>query len=205
VTIRLPLKKGAPVEWQVREKLVRSAGDGAMVGVTRGFPGDPSIHGFVVAVGEELVLMHQFHDFYSEGFTAIRLQDIECVESGRRDDVIRDIINYEKLAEHPPPQCGLDLSSMLAFIRSLVGRYQLVVLECESRTWCEEDEYYLGRLLSADENGVVVRCVDPVGAIDRDTTSVCHDDVTKVQFDTPYINLFARYVERQKGQSRRGD
>ena len=48
------------------------------VRLERGFPNEPLHNGFVLSVGATLVLMQQFHDFYNEGYTALRRGIVKC-------------------------------------------------------------------------------------------------------------------------------
>jgi len=67
---------------QTRDRLKIVVGQPRKVHLTRGYPGEPTHNGFILGLGRDLVLMHQFHDFYPEGYTALRVADIKGVRSG---------------------------------------------------------------------------------------------------------------------------
>src|SRR5205085_12079359 len=70
---------------QTRDRLSKLVGQPKMAHLTRGYPGEPTHRGFVLGLGRDLVLLHQFHDFYPEGYTALRAADIKRVRSGKHE------------------------------------------------------------------------------------------------------------------------
>jgi len=70
---------------QTRDRLSKVVGRLKMAHILRGYPGDPTHNGFVLGLGRDLVLLHQFHDFYPEGYTALRVADIKRVRSGAHE------------------------------------------------------------------------------------------------------------------------
>ncbi len=67
---------------RTRDALIKLAGQPRKVRVRRRFPGELLHNGFVLGLGRDLVLFQQFHDFYPEGYTALRVDDIYGVRSG---------------------------------------------------------------------------------------------------------------------------
>lgn len=183
------------MEPDLSERLKSVASDKRMVRIVRSLPGEPYENGFVVGVGEELVLLHQFHDFYPEGYTAMLLEDIQDIRCEKRNQLFRNIIRSEGICTDYSLEHIIDLRSVELLMKSLFGRYDFVILECESRVWAEEDDYYIGRILSVDEERTVLKCFDSEGVWDSRSTSVQHRDVSKIEFDSPYINLFSRHLE----------
>ena len=178
----------------VEKRLAFLANAKRIVTIVRDLPGEPYEYGFVLGVGH-LVLLNQFHDFYSEGLAAIRLDEIASVRCGKSERFFTDIILKEGLKQDYPNACEIDLSSAHLFIKSLRSQYDSVILECESRVWAAEDEFYLGRVLKVDEGRTVLRCIDSSGTWDPEPITVDHQDLTKIQFDTPYINLISRHMK----------
>ena len=68
-----------------------------MVCVERDYPGHRRDCGFVVAIGDGLVLFHPYHDFYPEGYNVFRLADIEAVARDEREELWERILAAEGL------------------------------------------------------------------------------------------------------------
>jgi hypothetical protein len=178
----------------LRKRLKRLARDQRFLRITRSLPGDPSDNGFIVGVGEELILLHQFHNFHPECYVVMLLDDVQDIRSGKREKLFADIIRGESIHTDYSLKEILDLKSVEILMKSLVARYEFVILECESRIWSGEDDFYIGRLLSVDEEKTTLRYLSSLGVLDSGATSVQHRDVTKIEFDSPYINLMSRHL-----------
>ena len=70
-------------EREVPQQFRALVGTRKKVQLTRSLPSEPRHNGFVVAVGHEGVLLQQFHDFYPEGYTTLRVGDITCRNAAR--------------------------------------------------------------------------------------------------------------------------
>lgn len=70
---------------ELREFLRLAEAGKQEVRITRSVPSEPFHSGFVLGVGEQLVMLWQFHDFYPEGFTTLRLSDITEIRSGEHE------------------------------------------------------------------------------------------------------------------------
>src|SRR5882672_10714978 len=118
---------------QTRDRLLKLVGQPKMARLTRGYPGDPIHNGFVLGVGHELVLLHQFHDFYPEGHTALRVADIKRVRSGEHERFWEAMFGGEGLIERVGISNGVALDDFRSLLGALHGRDQYVIIECESQ------------------------------------------------------------------------
>jgi len=162
------------------------------VHIVREFPGEPRHSGFVVGVGEDLVLLHQFHNFYSEGLTVLRIKDIQSVASGKWERFHRDVLRKEGLATAVDVE--VNLNNMQEFLQCLCKQSRLCIVECESRVCEEQDDFYIGRILSVGAGGIKFKNFDPMARWDPKVYEVLIGKVTKCQFLTPYIEVMSRYL-----------
>lgn len=178
----------------MRERLLEFVDARTKVRLTRGFPSEPLHNGFVLALGREWVLLHQFHDFYPEGYTAIRVKDITDIRSGEYERHWERMLAAEGLLDKVAVHNGVSLENVSQMLRSLQAFGHNVIVECEDRAEDVED-FYIGQILSVDEDSVSFANFDGLGHWDDLPDAIPFEEITKVQFDTPYVQTFSKYLE----------
>jgi hypothetical protein len=175
---------------QTRDRLSKLVGQPKKVHLTRGFPGEPMHNGFVLGLGEELVLLHQFHDFYPEGYVALRIADIKRPRSGEHERFWERMFRDQGLMERVGISYEVPLDDFRSLLTALHGMGQHVIVECEDRKMAEYDDFFIGRIVALDDESVSVLSFDSMGAWYDEPFVIDYSDITQVQFDTPYINTF---------------
>ena len=173
----------------LRRQLVDLLGTRKIVCLTREFPGEP-LHGFVLALGREWVLLQQFHDFYPEGYAALRVRDITDVRSGEHERHWERMFAAEGLLDQIAVPGALSLDETSQLLTALQRRGQNVIVECE-----ENVEFHIGQILSVDAGAVCFANFDALGRWDDAPQVIRFRMITKVQFETPYVQTFSRYLE----------
>lgn len=180
---------------QTRDRLAKFVRQPKKVQITRAYPGETTHNGFVLGLGRDLVLLQQFHDFYTEGFTALRVADIKRVRSGEHERFWERMFRGEGMIG----LVGISYSVPLADFRSLLAALQEmgrnVIVECEDRKTADHDDFLIGRVLTLDDETVSLLNFDPQGVWDEEPSVIDFEDITKVQFDTPYINTISKYLK----------
>jgi hypothetical protein len=171
-----------------------------MVCLTRMFSSDPRHNGFVLGVSRKLVLFQTFHDFYPEGYTVLRLEDIKNVSAGRHERFFERMFKGEGLLDRVGIAYTVPINDLRAVLQYLSERGMHVVLECEL-TGSDESDYYIGRLVSVSDEKVELLYVDSLGKWNKEPSVISSDSITKIEFDTPYINTFSKYI-KAPGQTR---
>jgi len=179
---------------EVRQQLRSLVGTRKKVRLTRGFPSEPRHNGFVLAVGREWTLLQQFHDFSPEGYTVLRVQDITGVRSGEYERHWERMLAAEGLLDRISVPGDVPLDDIPEILKWLQRRCQNIIVECED---LEEDveDFYIGQILSVDEEGVCFANFDGLGRWDKAPHAIPFGEITKVQFETPYVETFSRYLE----------
>ena len=180
---------------QARDRLSKLVGQPKKSRLTRAYPGEPTHNGFVLGIGRDLVLLHQFHDFYPEGFAALRIADIRRVRSGEHERFWEGMFRGEGLMERVGIAYEVPLDDFRSLLTALRRRNQHVIVECEDLKTADHDDFFIGRVVSVGEESAAILNFDSLGRWDEEPCVVTYDDITKVQFDTPYINIISRYLE----------
>ena len=152
--------------------------------------GELVIDGFVLAVGERVVLLQQFRDFAPDGWTLLRIDDIVGIEIAR--DFWQRVLRAEDLGPHPLP---LPIDGPLTFtsaLRAAGGRGRLAIVECEAEN--DEDDFLLAQVLTVDDLRARLRPVSMEGTWFTVETIVM-TTVTRVQLETPYALMYAKHGE----------
>jgi hypothetical protein len=180
---------------QTRDRLSKLVGLPKKVHLTRGYPGDPTHNGFVLGLGRDLVLLHQFHDFYPEGYVALRVADIKRTRSGEHERFWEAMFRGEGLLERVGIPYEVPLDDFRSLLTALHGRGQHVIVECEDRNTAEYDDFFIGRVVAMDDETASVLNFDSMGAWNDEPSVIAYGDITQVQFDTPYINTISKYLK----------
>ena len=180
---------------QTRDRLEKVVGKRRKVSLTRGYPGEPTHNGFVLGLGLDLVLLHQFHDFFAEGYTALRVADIKRVHSGEHERFWEMMFQREGIMDRVGISYELPLDDFHSLLAALNGRCQYVIVECEDRKKAEYDDFIIGQIVAFDDDTVSVLHFDSLGTWNDVPSIIAFTDITKIQFDTPYLNTITKYLK----------
>lgn len=183
---------------QIRDRLTKLVAQPSLVRITRDFPGDPLNNGFVLGIGRELVLLHQFHDFSPEGYVALPVADIERTRSGEHERFWGGMFRAEGLLDRVGIPYEVSLDTFRSLLTALQKRGQHVIIQCEDRTSADDDDFSIGRVVSLEHDSVSILNFDPECRWDDVPCSIDYADITQVEFDTPYINTMSKYLRGSK-------
>ncbi|MDX2200453.1 MAG: hypothetical protein SF069_15975 [Phycisphaerae bacterium] len=163
------------------------------VRIERNRPPQRLLNGYVLAVWNGLVLMHQFHDFEPDGYTLIREQDVVGVRSNEYERLWDRMLAGEGRLEGLDADLAIDLSNMQTAIRSAAAQFRFLIIQCEDQ---HEDiqDFYLGELLEVEGDVVRLRSLNALARWDEQVAEIPVAEITNVQFDTPYIRHFTKYI-----------
>jgi hypothetical protein len=178
----------------IREQLRSFVGAPRKVRLTRSLPSEPHHNGFVLGVGRDLVLLQQFHDFYPEGYVVLRVRDVTDVRSGKYERHGERMLAGEGLLERIGIPYEVPLQDVPGFLKALQHRGDNVIVECEDP---EEDveDFYIGQILSVADESLSFANFDALGHWDEAPHVIPIGDVTQVQFETPYVLTFSKYLQ----------
>ncbi|MHC5542573.1 hypothetical protein ACYOEI_30475 [Singulisphaera rosea] len=180
---------------QIRDRLLKLVDRPRIAQITRVYPGEPIHNGFILGLGRDGVLLQQFHDFYPEGFVALRVADIKRVRSGERERFWETMFRGEGLMGLVGISYHVPLDEFRSLLAALRDMDRNVIIEIEDRKSDENDDFLIGRVVALDDATVSILNFDPLGVWDDESSVVEYDRITKVQFDTPYGNTLSRYLK----------
>jgi hypothetical protein len=179
---------------KMRDRLSSFCGRPKKVRITRRFPGDPRHDGFVLGVGGSLVLLHQLHDFSPGGYAILRIEDVLSVRHGRHESFSERVLKGEGTLDRVGIPYEVPLDDLRSSLKTLSRRKLHVILECEKPD-PEESDFFIGRFISVGKKTVSLLYFDPEGRWSEEPDSIPYDAITKIQFDTPYINTISKYLK----------
>lgn len=175
------------------EKISNYTGKLKSVMIERVFPGDRDKRCYVHASNSDLVLVQHFHDFYCEGFSVIRMEDVSDFRSDDHERFFDKIRAAEGMLSQVEYDRHLPLDNFKALLSAFVGKQEIVIIECETME-SEKDDFYLGVITEIKDSAVWMLELDALGVWDDEETGIELDRITQVQFETPYIKMLAKYA-----------
>lgn len=166
------------------------------VRLERDFPGESTRNGFILGLSDALILLQQFHDFYCEGYTLLRVPDVTAVQSGQYERFWERMLHAEGILDNVGISYDVPIQGIGSALSWLAGRAQNIAVEIESRVSSNDDEFYLGRIDHFTDDAFGFFCFDALGEWTAEPIMIRMDEVTKIQFDTPYINIFSKHLRQ---------
>ncbi len=174
--------------------LAEFVGTSKMLQIERSLSAEPSLHGYLLGLSPDLGLMHCFDDFDPDGYTLFRVEDVLSHERGAHELHWDRMLTGEALLGGLQLPIEINLATLTTALESLQAKYTDVIIECEDDSE-EEQAFYLGRLIQVGTEHISLHYVDALGNWDDGPSLIAIERITKVQFDTPYLRKFMRYVE----------
>jgi hypothetical protein len=151
-----------------------------------------ALYGFPLKLADGLVLIQTLQDFDLAGYSVIRLRDVSAVRRDERDQfaqrVVRDRVGRAAIRQPTP---AVPLHDWMGLFRGLGASERVIIVEREAR---DHAWFAIGRILAVSADSAGIRGFDARGHWDADPTIVPFDEVTRVQFDTPYSTAFGPYL-----------
>ncbi|WP_428305480.1 hypothetical protein [Lacipirellula sp.] len=176
------------------EQLLPYAGSKQKIRVERSLPGTPSLSGYLIGLTNELGLMHCFDDFEPDGYTLFRVAHVIDVRSNEYERHWERMLAGEGLLGGLNLDADIDLSCLENAIESVDRHFHRMIVECEAEDE-ELDDFYIGKLVSIDNEELRFDHFDGVGRWESEAAVISLPTVTLVQFETPYIQRFWKYLE----------
>lgn len=168
----------------------------ALVRIDRRIKKADRLEGYVVGLGKRWVLLHLVsHDWFLNGYTAIRIGDVKRVKrwDDRSDFPARALAHFDQT---PQPVCGIELRSARSLIESTAQRSPLITIFTEYR---RPDVCYIGRPVTVARRRLRLLQIDP-GAVWRSkATKWDLRDISRVEFGGRYEEALAALGGGAKG------
>ena len=186
------------------DRLLRSLTERREVRVDRRLDAYGRMGGFVLGLSDELVLLHEIHEFQPDGCRVFRLRDISGVRSGRferaSEQVIEGVGALDRfgIATMPPLQ---DMRALLLHLHE--QRIPAIVerepLEGES-PWRER--FLIGYVTRVGKKRCRIHHFDALGRWKKKPKRIKIKHITCVQLESPYTEAWIRHIGTACGTDR---
>ena len=166
---------------------------GEFVRIVRSRPSAPRLNGYVLACSDSLALMHIFDDFAPDGYSVLRIDDIQDIDRDEHQRHWHRMLAGEDLLGGLDLGFRPDLSAMHAAVESIWRQYHHIIIHCEAPDEPIQD-FYIGYPLAVGPGGVIFRHFDARGRWHPMPDVINVAEITRVEFDAPYINRFSKYL-----------
>jgi hypothetical protein len=78
--------------------------------------------------------------------------------------------------------------------RWLADRGRNVIVECEDLDDEDAQDFFIGKITAVRDGSLSLLHFDVKGCWEKSASKVYFDDVTLVRFDSPYVEVFSKYV-----------
>ncbi len=139
----------------------------------------------------------QLRDFAFDGFALLRPRDIEAVRCDEADAFFQKIMDKEGLLDQVGCPRGIPLDSLGAALAHFAELDEPLIVECERDDPDDEDGFFLGAVTEVEGDTAWILEFDALGQWAEQEVGAPLADITCVQFDTPYLRVFSKYVKER--------
>lgn len=180
---------------ELKNQLNRFVGTKKKVRIERNIRSEEYINGFIHDVSKGLVVLQQFHDFYCEGYTIIKLSDVSDLRSDEHERFFERMLNAEGLLDQIEYKRIIPITDFVASLSYFVKNNENIIIECESLENPADDEFYIGKVSEIEGNDAWFIGFSALGEWEKEEVAIKIANITRIQFNTPYINIFSKYLE----------
>ncbi len=177
---------------------------GKKIRIELNLPSQPKLNGYLMELSNELGLMHCFDDFEPDGYSVFRLSNVVSLRSGDYEHHWDRMLGEEGLLAGLEKTINVELESLFTAIRSIDHQYQMMSIECENEKDGTKD-FYIGQLVSINKSEMTFDHFDALGQWEESCAMILLEEVTLIQFETPYITIFRKYLSGSPSITRRGN
>lgn len=153
-------------------------------------------NGYILAKSSDFILMRQMLDFQLHGYCVFPISAVEHIRYNNFDRYFHKIVQWENLFEEAVNSPLIDLSNWYSVFRSIKKLTEFVIIENENPA---DETFDIGRIEKITQKAISIRYFDAKGLYDDELTTIPYDNnITIVQFDSPYINTFSKYLRERK-------
>jgi hypothetical protein len=171
-------------------------GTGMKIRVERSRPSTKRLNGYLMGLSEMLGVMHCFDDFEPDGYTVFRLEDVVSVRSNEYERHWDRMLSAEGLLGGLTREFTIDLRGIQTALESVNKQFTTMIIECEDDEEAVED-FYIGHVVSISDEDLSFEHFDALGRWEEEPSTIRFDEITLIQFETPYIKIFSKYLSEK--------
>ena len=152
-------------------------------------------NGYILGFSDSLLLLQETDDFKVDGYAIIRIDQIKKVRFNKSDKYFDKIMQWENLNKTVGIKHHIDLNNWQSAFKSLQNHGLSVIAECEAE---HIDSFTIGPITKAGRKNIYITNFDIEGFFDDSPTSIDYESITRVAFDSEYLNIFRKYTRQRK-------
>ena len=173
------------------QRLGKLRADRAYVKIERAISGAEVLHGFVLGHSRELVLLHTVREFHLDGYSIVRVRDIDAVRCGRHEKFFLRMLRSEGVVREVGLANRVSLTNMSSALKALAHEDRIVSVECETD---DDETFYAGKVRGVKAKSVELRTFDALGTWDAKPDTIETASITLLSWDTEYLRVFAKHL-----------
>jgi len=152
------------------------------------------MQGYLVGLSDELAVMKVFADFCPDGFHVFPTSDVEQCDCSETEQFWDFMLRSEGLVENEMVDAGIPLASIEDAAGGIQEKYGSLIVEAEG-PGNPDCEFAIGSLAGIRDGIIQFDGFDVEGKWDDDSTKIACETITKLQYKTPYINYYWKYLK----------
>jgi hypothetical protein len=137
----------------------------------------------------------QSDDFKFDGYQVVPVSQIKKIRYGKSEKYFDKIMRWENEMEKTAISYPVDLNNWAALFKSIQSKKINVIVECEASNI---ESFTIGPIEKVGSKYIYILYFDAEGYFDDSATSIDYDSITKVTFESRYVNIFSKYTRKRK-------
>lgn len=151
--------------------------------------------GYIVDYSNDFLVLQESDDFSVLGYNILPIDQIKTIRFNRNDQYYHKMMVWEGEAEKVGINYKIDLGSWQSVFKSIKEKGLNVIVRCEDP---EIDTFTIGPIIKTGRKNVYIQYFDASGFWDEEPIKISLEDITKVNFDDRYINVFSKYLRHKR-------
>lgn len=149
------------------------------------------LHGIPLALGDELVLLRVVDDFRLDGYSVVRIGDVESLRSNEYERFVERVLHDRGLLADVGRVAPVPVDNWASLLAVLRESRTITIVECEA---ADVEEFYIGRVCTVGVDAVEVLEFSPMAEWEEEPCRIALADITRVRFLDGYSTAFLPYL-----------
>ncbi|MBE9600743.1 hypothetical protein [Pedobacter sp. MC2016-24] len=148
-------------------------------------------YGYIVDFNEDFVVLQEIDDFNLNGYRIFATSTISKIRYNDYDMYYNDIMEWEGITDKVIYPHSIDLTNWNTIFQSVKALGLNAIIENEKPG---KEIFAIGPIIKVTDKSVSINSFDPTGLLDKELTKFKWKDITIMQLDNRYINVFSKYL-----------
>jgi hypothetical protein len=148
--------------------------------------------GYILDHTKDFVVVQECEDFRLLGYLILPTAQIKKVQHKKTDAYYDKIMEKEGMKDQVFLNTTLDLKNWKSIFKIFQNLKKPIIIECEGAAY---NSFSIGPITQVNANSVEILHFDAMGKVAKSSTQIAFEDITCVQFDDRYIDVFYKYAQ----------